>query len=91
MSEFVSTVVVWLADASGGGISTPDPDDPQSSEHGLHAMLIVGYSDRQEVFIVRNSWGTSWGDKGYGYVPYDYICNDDFNFLGPLGKYGNKM
>ena len=33
----------------GGGISTPDPDDPQSSEHGLHAMLIVGYNDRQEV------------------------------------------
>ncbi|CAL1172000.1 unnamed protein product [Cladocopium goreaui] len=50
--------------AAGGGISTPDPDDPQSSEHGLHAMLIVGYSDRQEVFIVRNSWGTSWGDGG---------------------------
>lgn len=68
--------------APGGGISTPDPDDPQSSEHGLHAMLIVGYNDRQETFVVRNSWGTSWGDRGYGYVPYDYICNDDFNFLG---------
>lgn len=68
--------------APGGGISTPDPDDPQSSEHGLHAMLIVGYNDRQETFVVRNSWGTSWGDGGYGYVPYDYICNDDFNFLG---------
>ena len=27
---------------------TPDPSDPQSSEHGLHAMLIVGYNDRQE-------------------------------------------
>jgi len=66
----------------GGGIQTPDPNDPQSSEHGLHAMLIVGYNDRQEVFIVRNSWGTSWGDRGYGYVPYDYICNSNFNFLG---------
>lgn len=74
--------------AAGGGISTPDPDDPQSSEHGLHAMLIVGYSDRQEVFIVRNSWGTSWGDGGYGYVPYDYICNDDFNFLGQYAIMG---
>mmetsp|Transcript_19549 Transcript_19549/g.32816 ORF Transcript_19549/g.32816 Transcript_19549/m.32816 type:complete len:431 (-) Transcript_19549:104-1396(-) len=72
----------------GGGIVTPDVDDPQSAEHGLHAMLIVGYSDRQEVFIVRNSWGTSWGDGGYGYVPYDYICNDDFNFLGQYAIMG---
>ena len=36
----------------------------------------------QECFIVRNSWGTSWGDRGYAYVPFDYICNSDFNFLG---------
>eukprot|EP00435_Cladocopium_sp_Y103_P014191 s2521_g3.t1 len=72
----------------GGGIVTPDVDDPQSAEHGLHAMLIVGYNDRQEVFIVRNSWGTSWGDKGYGYVPYNYICNDDFNFLGQYAIIG---
>lgn len=74
--------------SAGGGIVTPDVDDPQSAEHGLHAMLIVGYNDRQEVFIVRNSWGTSWGDKGYGYVPYDYICNDDFNFLGQYAIIG---
>mmetsp|Transcript_44107 Transcript_44107/g.103026 ORF Transcript_44107/g.103026 Transcript_44107/m.103026 type:complete len:415 (+) Transcript_44107:59-1303(+) len=66
----------------GGFIPTPDPSDPQSSEHGLHAMLLVGYSDRQNVFIVRNSWSTSWGDSGYAYVPYDYIANSEFNFLG---------
>jgi hypothetical protein len=31
-----------------GFIDTPNPDDPQSAEHGLHAMLIVGYSDLEE-------------------------------------------
>ncbi|CAJ1337231.1 unnamed protein product [Effrenium voratum] len=72
----------------GGGIVTPDPGDPQSSKHGLHAMLIVGYNNRQKVFIVRNSWGTSWGDRGYGYVPYDYICNEDFNCLGQYAIVG---
>jgi len=61
-----------------GYVRTPDPEDPMAAEHGRHGMLLVGYSDRQEVFIVRNSWGTEWGDEGYGYVPYDYIANADF-------------
>ena len=51
-----------------GYCAKPDPNDPQSASHGLHAMLIVGYNDRQSIFIVRNSWGTSWGDRGYGYL-----------------------
>lgn len=65
--------------ARQGHCPTPDPNDPQSAAHGLHAMLLVGYNDRQSIFIVRNSWGTSWGDQGYGYVPYDYIANPEFN------------
>jgi hypothetical protein len=65
-----------------GKVATPDPDDPQSASHGLHAMLIVGYSEKQQVFIVRNSWGTDWGDNGYCYMPYDYIGNSEFNMGG---------
>eukprot|EP00327_Prymnesium_parvum_P024827 CAMPEP_0113267530 /NCGR_PEP_ID=MMETSP0008_2-20120614/20656_1 /TAXON_ID=97485 /ORGANISM="Prymnesium parvum" /LENGTH=60 /DNA_ID=CAMNT_0000116565 /DNA_START=1 /DNA_END=180 /DNA_ORIENTATION=- /assembly_acc=CAM_ASM_000153 len=30
----------------------------------MHAMLIVGYMDREQVFIVRNSWGENWGVGG---------------------------
>lgn len=71
-----------------GLISTPDPNDPQSAEHGLHAMLIVGYSDSEARFIVRNSWGTDWGDRGYCYIPYDYCANPKFNFLGQYAIYG---
>lgn len=67
---------------SRGVIKTPDPDDPKSAEHGLHAMLMVGYSDKQERFIVRNSWGENWADNGYCYIPYSYAANEEFNFLG---------
>ena len=35
-------------------------------------MLAVGYSDKDKVFIVRNSWGPTWGDGGYCVVSYDY-------------------
>lgn len=41
-----------------------------SSEHANHAVLITGYDTTGEVpfWIVRNSWGTSWGDEGYAYI-----------------------
>ena len=47
-----------------------------------HAIMAVGYDDEKRHFILRNSWGTGWGDKGYFYMPYEYIesrkLTDDF-------------
>ena len=40
---------------------------------GGHAIVAVGYDDAKKWFIIRNSWGTAWGDHGYGYLPYDYL------------------
>src|ERR1700761_5435304 len=40
---------------------------------GGHAVLAVGYSDVKRHVIVRNSWGPSWGDHGYFYMPYQYL------------------
>lgn len=42
---------------------------------GGHAVMVVGYDDTKKHFIVRNSWGEKWGDKGYCYMPYDYFIN----------------
>lgn len=44
---------------------------------GGHAVLCVGYSDAQSRFICQNSWGTSWGDKGYFIIPYSYLTNSN--------------
>ena len=50
---------------------------PSSKVLGGHAILIVGYDDEKYSFIFRNSFGTSWGENGYGYIGYDYITNPD--------------
>ena len=48
---------------------------PKAKEQiiGGHAICLVGYDDGSHLFKFRNSWGKDWGDKGYGYLPYDYI------------------
>lgn len=46
---------------------------PNESMVGGHAILVVGYKNKS--FICQNSWGVNWGDKGFFYLPYDYIKN----------------
>lgn len=37
-----------------------------------HAMVVVGYDDSKRAFLVQNSFGSSWGNKGYGWFGYDF-------------------
>jgi C1A family cysteine protease len=49
---------------------------------GGHAVLCVGYDDTTQRFLVRNSWGSGWGQGGYFTIPYAYLTDrnlsDDF-------------
>jgi len=67
----------------------PNPDTNVETLLGGHAICIVGYNDARSLpdnnsltggtvmgaFTVRNSWGTTWGDNGYCYLPYAYILS----------------
>lgn len=67
-----------------GGIPYPCPGE--RAQWG-HAIVAVGYDDAKKIkntqcntqttgaLLIRNSWGTTWGDKGYGWLPYDYVLN----------------
>lgn len=77
------------SDAPG---AIPYPCPGESAEWG-HAIVAVGYDDSKKItntacnkttmgaLLIRNSWGTGWGEGGYGWLPYDYILGglaDDF-------------
>lgn len=59
----------------------PMPGNKEESVGG-HLITIVGYNDSTRLFKGANSWSATWGDKGYFYVPYDYLLDpnlaDDF-------------
>lgn len=56
---------------------------PKSGERydGGHAVLVIGWDDSKKCFLIQNSWGTSWGQGGYFWMPYSYLTSshaDDF-------------
>jgi C1A family cysteine protease len=61
------------------------------SQVGGHAVMAVGYDDKQQRFIVRNSWSAAWGIGGYCLMPYAYLTdhnfsNDFWTIRGVTGK-----
>lgn len=68
--------------AEKGGI--PFPCQGEQAQWG-HAIVAVGYDDSKTItntwcnsktkgaLLIRNSWGTEWGDDGYGWLPYEYV------------------
>lgn len=44
---------------------------------GGHAVCCVGYDDATQMFLCRNSWGYSWGQAGYFWIPYAYVGDAD--------------
>ncbi len=65
-----------FSDTHSGFVRHPSSEELAGGDredgHGKHAMVICGFSDKERVFIVRNSWGKDFGENGYCYIPYSY-------------------
>jgi C1A family cysteine protease len=85
-SMFGFTVYESIEQASANG-NIPFPCSTERVLGG-HAVMAVGYDDNLKIknntcgeetkgaILIRNSWGTSWGNQGYGYLPYQYVLED---------------
>ncbi len=81
---FGFTVYSSISEAESGG-EIPLPTEGERIVGG-HAVAAVGYDDARRIkngaggakattgaILIRNSWGTGWGEKGYGWLPYEYV------------------
>ncbi len=84
-SMFGFTVYNSIGQAGNDGkIPYPCPGEKIA---GGHAVVAVGYNNKMKInnticgkgttgaLLIRNSWGTGWGDNGYGWLPYDYVLD----------------
>jgi GNAT superfamily N-acetyltransferase len=72
------------AKAPNGAISMPEPGQSFTENH---CVCVVGYDDNTRLLHFVNSWGPRWGDKGFGFLPYDYFTRfsqDAWHFQPPF-------
>ena len=50
-------------------VAIPDSSDTYL---GGHAVTVIGYDLDRQLFLFKNSYGTGWGDGGYGYITFEY-------------------
>lgn len=63
-------------------IYAPNPASPIA---GDHLMLVVGFNDDDQCWIVKNSWGSNWGDHGFGRIAYAANMLEPAGFVGVRG------
>ena len=73
---FIAIVLFESLNKSINGL-IPTPNPKVEKVIGAHSLLIVGYDDNKKRFKVVNCWSENWGDKGFGYIMYDYALNSN--------------
>ena len=56
------------------------PDKSQDKKIGGLAGVIVGYIDDRKMFIVAQTFGDNFGERGYVLMPYEYVLDENYTF-----------
>ena len=59
-------------------------DESNSKDDGYHAVTVVGWDvdkNGTEYWIIRNSWGNTWGEAGYARIKIGGKCKVNFGFF----------
>ena len=62
-------------------------DTVYGTNHGVHAVCLVGYDDSKQAFKFINSWSDEWCQNGFGWISYDFVASDDINATGSCHGY----
>jgi hypothetical protein len=65
-------IVSWGNNVVWGNGEVVLPDVP-SQMSWRHQVYLTGYDDDKKAFEFVNSWGEGWGNKGFGWLPYEYV------------------
>jgi C1A family cysteine protease len=63
-------------DPSSGRLIMPRQNE---ASLGGHCVVLAGYDYRERNFLVRNSWGSQWGLRGYFLMPFEYVLRRDLS------------
>jgi hypothetical protein len=80
--EFVKENIYNDFSSYTSGIYRAPAPDPTAAYGGAHTPLIVGYNDEEGYWIIKNSWGTSWGMSGYAYIAFGELNIDYYGKFG---------
>jgi hypothetical protein len=69
----VYTLVPLGWNYSGGVYDYTGGPIPESQGH---AVLLVGFDDNSQALLFKNSWGTGWGENGYGRISYQSVSSN---------------
>ncbi len=53
---------LWLY---GGGVF-----NGENNQEGTHLVVIIGWDDEKQAWLIKNSYGKKWGEKGFGWIKY---------------------